>query len=108
MQEIIEGAEDWTADLSGNVVRWGPSVLLIVVLLGLMTSIVPCEFGRLGGRDRASRSRSGWNKVTSVLGKSRISNVSALFKDAGIGAKMDKKRQRSDNEPDVGDACAVI
>lgn len=106
---IAGGVENLSASgACGSVIRWGVRALLVVVLLGFMSSIVACAVNGFGRRARASTSSSGWDRAISVLGKSKISSVSASFKDAGVGAKMDRGKRVSDDEPDVGDACAVM
>jgi hypothetical protein len=53
-------------------------------------------------------SKSGLHTARRLTEMSELRNMSASFKNAGMGAKMGTRKRANEDGPDVGDSCVVM
>lgn len=95
-------------DLSAPLVL---QILLASILLVVLSVVFVRIFSTLRGSESA-----GWTSARRLAGRSTkdLREMSASFKNAGVGAKMRRgksrrgRRDRDSGEMDVEDACCVM
>jgi hypothetical protein len=95
----------WCGATCHTFLRYVLRSLLILTLIGTFTTIV---LRPLNPKRRAElKRRSVLDSASSLLRKSEFESVAGTFRDAGMGAKTEK-RTTEQNGPDVKDPCTVM
>lgn len=97
--------DTWCGATCHTFLRYVLRSLLILALIRIFTTIVlrildPKRHAEL-------KRRTGLNNASSLLRKSEFKSVAGTFRDAGMGAKMEKRTTEL-NGPDVKDPCTVM